>query len=147
MNLTTTHFLLAAEEEKKLLQESSATIPASLSGDGSFWDGANLMGILNTIGGTWAQIEQARNGQPVYVKNAQGSTEDIAPTLRNNFEAQANQLQMSVENLAQTMRLQIQQQIQQNQNPPPKKDNTLLYVGIGAGVLGFLGIIYVITKK
>ncbi|CAM1344201.1 conserved hypothetical protein [Tenacibaculum amylolyticum] len=146
MNLTTTHFLLAAEEEEKLMQESSATMPYDASLGGFFQD-TTLMGLLNTIGGTWAQIEQARNGQPVYVKNAQGSTEDIAPTLRNNFEAQASQLQMSVENLAQTMRLQIQQQIQQNQNPPPKKDNTLLYVGIGAGVLGFLGIIYVITKK
>lgn len=45
MDLIKTHFLLAEKSEQDIRYSGG------LHGDGSFWDGANLMGILNTIGG------------------------------------------------------------------------------------------------
>lgn len=139
MDLIKTHLLLGQEDEQQLEKDSYLTVPTSLHG---FWDGANLMGILNTIGGTWAQIEQAKNGKPVYVQSANGKQQDIAPLLLRKLEEQAKAQQTSVDNLMKMMQMQMQSQQQ-----PPKKDNTLLYVGIGAGVLVLLGGIYVITKK
>jgi len=143
MDLIQTHFLLAEEQEQKTRRdEYLQQLGNGLHGDGSFWDGANLMGILNTIGGTWAQIEQAKNGQPVYVQNANGGQQNIAPQLLAKLEQQAQANQTSVENLVRVMELQFRNQ------PPPKKDNTLLYLGIGtAGVLAFGTIIYLISKK
>lgn len=143
MNLIKTHLLLAQNEEAKELQRHALPTYTHTPHDSSlngFWDGANLMGILNTVGGTWSQIEQARNGKPVYVKQANGQTQDIAPMLIAKLEQQAKSQQTSVDNLMKMMQLQMQQQ-------PPKKDNTLLYVGIGAGALALLGGIYIITKK
>ncbi|WP_299833761.1 hypothetical protein [uncultured Tenacibaculum sp.] len=143
MDLVKTHFLIAQEEEQKIQRDRY--IPQAhigLNGDGSFWDGANLMGILNTIGGTWTQIEQAKNGKPVYVQNANGGQQNIAPQLLAKLEQQAQANQTSVENLVRVMELQFRNQ------PPPKKNNTLLYLGIGtAGVLAFGTIIYLISKK
>lgn len=140
MNLIKTHLLLAQEDEQQL--EKQHFLSASNHSLNGFWDGANLMGILNTIGGTWAQIEQAKNGKPVYVQNANGQQQNIAPLLLKKLEEQAKAQQTSVDNLMKMMQMQMQAQQEQ-----PKKDNTLLYVGIGAGVLVLLGGIYVITKK
>lgn len=143
MDLIKTHLLLGQEEEAKELQKrrlpTYTQTPYNTSLNG-FWDGANLMGIINTVGGTWSQIEQARNGQPVYVKQANGQTQNIAPRLLERLEEQAKAQQMSVDNLVEVIKMQQQQ--------PPKKDNTLLYVGIGATALVLtLGGIYVMTKK
>lgn len=139
MDLVKTHLLLAQEQEKQLERQHFLSNTNSLNG---FWDGANFMGILNTIGGTWSQIEQAKNGQPVYVQNPNGEQQNIAPILLKKLEEQAKAQQTSVDNLMKMMQMQMQAQQEQ-----PKKDNTLLYVGIGAGVLVLLGGIYVITKK
>lgn len=144
MNLVQTHLLLGQESEKELRQESIYTglpVDTGLNGDGKFWDGANLMGIINTIGGTWSQIEQARNGKPVYVQGTNGAKQDIAPMLMAKLEQQAQAQQTSSDNLFKAIQLQIQSQ----QEKP--KDNTLLYVGLGAGALVLLGGIYMITKK
>ena len=136
MNLMKTHFLLAQENEQNIKGSRG------LHGDGSFWDGANLMGILNTIGGTWTQIEQAKNGKPVYVQNASGGQQDIAPQLLAKLEEQAQSQQTSVDNLMRMMELQFKA------NQEPKKDNTLLYIGLGtAGVVAVGTIIYLISKK
>jgi len=145
MNLLKTHLLLGQENEQQLRQESMQTkfpINTGLNGDGKFWDGANLMGIINTIGGTWSQIEQARNGKPVYVQGANGGKQDIAPMLMAKLEQQAQTQQTSSDNLFKAIQLQIQSQ--QDQKP---KDNTLLYVGIGAGALVLLTGVYMMTKK
>ena len=137
MNLMKTHFLLAQESEQNIKGSGG------LHGDGSFWDGANLMGILNTIGGTWTQIEQAKNGKPVYVQNASGGQQDIAPQLLAKLEEQAQSQQTSVDNLMRMMELQFKA----NQESP-KKDKTLLYIGLGtAGVVAVGTIIYLISKK
>lgn len=137
MNLMKTHFLLAQESEQNIKGSGG------LHGDSSFWDGANLMGILNTIGGTWTQIEQAKNGKPVYVQNASGGQQDIAPQLLAKLEEQAQSQQTSVDNLMRMMELQFKA----NQESP-KKDNTLLYIGLGtAGVVAVGTIIYLISKK
>lgn len=143
MDLVKTHLLLAEADEQKIREKQyTSKTPSGLNGDGSFWDGANLMGILNTVGGTWAQIEQAKNGKPVYVQNANGGQQNIAPQLLAKLEQQAQANKTSVENLVRVMELQFKNQ------QPPKKDNTLLYLGIGtAGVLAFGTIIYLISKK
>ena len=143
MDLIKTHFLIAGEEEEKTKRNTYISQNYNgLNGDGGFWDGANLMGILNTIGGTWTQIEQAKNGKPVYVQNASGEQQNIAPQLLAKLEQQAQANRTSVENLMRVMELQFRNQ------PPPKKDNTLLYLVIGtACILAFGTIIYLITKK
>ncbi|TCP22396.1 hypothetical protein EV195_11245 [Tenacibaculum skagerrakense] len=142
MDLVKTHFLLAEQKEQEIRKKDRRQALSGLHGDGSFWDGANLMGILNTIGGTWTQIEQAKNGKPVYVQNASGGQQNIAPELLAKLEQQAAANQTSVENLMRVMELQFKNQ------SPPKKDNTLLYLGIGtAGVIAFGTIIYLISKK
>ncbi len=142
MDLVKTHFLLAEQKEQEIRKKDRRQALSGLHGDGSFWDGANLMGILNTIGGTWTQIEQAKNGKPVYVQNANGGQQNIAPELLAKLEQQAAANQTSVENLMRVMELQFKNQ------SPPKKDNTLLYLGIGtAGVIAFGTIIYLISKK
>ncbi len=142
MDLIQTHFLIAQEEEQKAQGGYLSGRQNGLNGDGSFWDGANLMGILNTIGGTWTQIEQAKNGKPVYVQNANGGQQNIAPQLLAKLEQQAQANKTSVDNLVRVMELQFRNQA------PPKKDNTLLYLGIGtASVLAFGTIIYLINKK
>ncbi|WP_125066258.1 hypothetical protein [Tenacibaculum singaporense] len=138
MNLLQTHLLLAEQEEAL---ESQALSKPQASGLHGFWDGANLMGIINTVGGTWSQIEQARNGKPVYVQQANGETKDIAPMLIAKLEQQAQAQQTSVDNLVKMMQLQLQTQ------QAPKKDNTLLYIGVGAGILVLLGGMYVMTQK
>ncbi|CAL2114128.1 conserved hypothetical protein [Tenacibaculum sp. 190130A14a] len=140
MNLLQTHLLLA-EEEEDLINNPLPTYRHS-TGLHGFWDGANLMGIINTIGGTWSQIEQARNGKPVYVQQANGETKDIAPMLIAKLEQQAQAQQTSVDNLVKVMEMHLKSQQQ-----PPKKDKTLLYVGVGAGVLVLLGGMYVLTKN
>lgn len=139
MDLIKTHLLLAEEDEKQIKKNNFLSNSNSLNG---FWDGANLMGILNTIGGTWSQIEQAKNGKPVYIKSPSGDSKDIAPLLLQKLEEQAKAQQTSVDNLMKMMQMQMQ-----NHQEKPQKDNTLLYVGISAGVLVLLGGIYVITKK
>lgn len=137
MDLIKTHYLLAHNNEQNIHQLGG------LHGDGSFWDGANLMGILNTIGGTWTQIEQAKSGKPVYVQNATGGHQDIAPQLLAKLEEQAQSQQTSVDNLMRMMELQFK-----NNQQPPKKDNTLLYIGLGtAGVFALGTVIYLIKKK
>ncbi len=145
MDLVKTHFLIAQEEEQKIQKEPySLQNPNGLHGDGSFWDGANLMGILNTIGGTWSQIEQAKNGKPVYVQNASGQMQDMSPIIDRKIKELAAAQNTTEDRLMNFLRLQHQV------NPPqaPEKDNTLLYVGIGtAGVLAFGTIIYLISKK
>ncbi|CAA0177255.1 hypothetical protein NACSLCCMFF_190053 [Tenacibaculum maritimum] len=141
MNLLQTHLLLA-EEEEDLINNPLPTYRHSTTGLHGFWDGANLMGIINTIGGTWSQIEQARNGKPVYVQQANGETKDIAPMLIAKLEQQAQAQQTSVDNLVKVMEMHLKSQQQ-----PPKKDKTLLYVGVGAGVLVLLGGMYVLTKN
>ncbi|WP_233860886.1 hypothetical protein [Tenacibaculum piscium] len=109
------------------------------SGGGSaFMQGANLMGILQTIGGTWAQIEQAKHGKQVIVGG-----KDIAPQLRNNLDQQAKANNTSSDNLMQMMMMQMMQQ----NKPAPKKDNTTLYIGLGVGALVILGAIAMMTKN
>ena len=139
-----THALLGQQQEFEL-QTTTATNAQKASNDGGFWDGVNLMGILNTIGGTWSQIEQARSGKPVYVQNPQsGTQQNIAPILLNRIEQERQQQQTSEANLMRMLQLQL---TQQSPPPPVVKDNTLKYMGIGAGVLVLLGGVYVITKK
>lgn len=144
MDLIQTHMLLAQGQEAELQQMELPPYQTGLSGDGGFWDGANLMGILNTIGGTWTQIEQAKSGKPVYVQNAGGGQQNIAPQLLAKLEQQAQAQKTSVDNLMRVMELQFKTNNQQAQ----KKDNTLLYFGIGTvGVLTLGTLIYLINKK
>lgn len=112
---------------------------ASDSGGGSkFWGGTNFMGLLSTIGGTWAQIEQAKHGKQVIVGG-----KDIAPQLRNNLEQQAKANNTSSHNLMQMMMMQMTQQ-----NKPAPKNNTALYIGLGVGGLILLtGVIFITSKK
>lgn len=135
MNFIKTHLLLAENEEIKNSKNQS------LNG---FWDGVNLMSILNTVGGTWSQIEKARNGQPVYVKGENGESKNIAPILLSKLEQQAKTQQTSVDNLVKMMQLQM---MQQNNKPKEKKDNTLIYVAIMATSVVLFGGIYLISKK
>ncbi len=144
MDLIQTHMLLAQGQEAELQQMELSPYQTGLSGDGGFWDGANLMGILNTIGGTWTQIEQAKSGKPVYVQNAGGGQQNIAPQLLAKLEQQAQAQKTSVDNLMRVMELQFKTNNQQ----ALKKDNTLLYLGIGTvGVLTLGTLIYLINKK
>lgn len=118
------------------------------SSGGGFWDGANFMGLLSTIGGTWAQIEAAKKGNQVIVKDTvTGQNTDIAPMLLQKLEEQAKANQTSVDGLMQMMQMQMLQNQQANNNKPAK-DNTALYVGLGvAGVVILGGILYMSSNK
>lgn len=87
-------------------------------------------------------MNRQKNGKPVYVQNASGGQQNIAPQLIAKLEEQAKMQQTSVDNLLRVMELQFK-----NNTEPVRKDNTLLYVGLGAGVLAFGTIIYLISKK
>ncbi|WP_370408833.1 hypothetical protein [Tenacibaculum dicentrarchi] len=108
------------------------------SGGGGLLDGLNVMNVLKLVGGTWAQIEQAKHGKQVIVGG-----KDIAPQLRNNLEQQAKANNTSSDNLMQMMMMQMMQQ----NKPAPKKDNTTLYIGLGVGALVLLGAIVMMTKN
>ncbi|MBE7690686.1 hypothetical protein [Tenacibaculum piscium] len=109
------------------------------SGGGSaFMQGANLMGILQTIGGTWAQIEQAKHGKQVIVGG-----KDIAPELRYKLEQQAKANNTSSDML---MMMMMNQMAQDKKQKEPK-DNTTLYIGLGVGALVLLGAIAMMTKN
>ena len=126
----------------------SSSTGVSTSGNGFFSD-FNLNGLLDTLlkgGMTWAQIEAAKNGKDVYVQGQNGDQkENITPILISKLESQAAAQQTTVNQMMQMM----QQQMVQNASQPPKKDNTLLYVGIGTGVLVLLGgtIMLINNKK
>ncbi|MGG8495954.1 hypothetical protein ACQY1Q_06035 [Tenacibaculum sp. TC6] len=107
-----------------------------------FFDGLNLKDLISTAGTTWAQIEQARNGQPVYVNTPGGQQQDIAPLLVSKLEQQAQQQQKSVDDMMKMLQMQMM-----NNNKPPQKDNTMLYIGLGIGAIVLLGGVYMITKK
>jgi len=106
---------------------------------GGFFSDFNLNGLLDTLlkgGMTWAQIEAAKNGKDVYVQGqGGGQKENITPILISKLQEQAAANQTSVNQMMQIM----QQQLAQNNNVPAKKDNTLLYVGIGVGFLVLVG--------
>ncbi|WP_299134579.1 hypothetical protein [uncultured Tenacibaculum sp.] len=117
--------------------------PAPTNGMNGFFDGLNLKDLISTAGTTWAQIEQARNGQPVYVQGSNGQQQNIAPLLVSKLEAQAKQQQTSVDNMIKMLQMQMQAQAENNK----PKDNTLKYIAIGAGVLVLFGGVYLITRK
>ncbi len=106
-------------------------------------DGLNLMDIIKTGAATYVQVEQAKNGQPVYVNTPQGGKQDIGPILMSKLEQQAQQQQTSVNNMMQM----LQMQMQANQNQQKPKDNTMLYVGIGVAALVVIGGAFILTKK
>ncbi|SOS48920.1 conserved hypothetical protein [Tenacibaculum dicentrarchi] len=116
------------------------------SGGGSqFWGGTNFMGLLNTIGGTWAQIEQAKHGNKVIVKDSSGKSKDIAPQLLQKLNQQASANNTSSNQMFQMMQMQMMKQMQ---TPPPPKNNTALYIGLGVGGLILLtGVIFITTSK
>lgn len=115
------------------------------SNDDGFFSGTNLMGLLQTIGGTWAQIESAKAGKPVVVQSANGQQQDIAPMLMQKLEEQAKANNTSANNLMQMMQMQI---LQNNaEKDPPKKDNTALYIGIGVGAIVLIGGMIFLTQK
>ncbi|SED21839.1 hypothetical protein SAMN04489761_4661 [Tenacibaculum sp. MAR_2009_124] len=109
-----------------------------------FFDGLNLKDLISTAGTTWAQVEQARNGQPVYVNTPQGGQQDISPLLVSKLEQQAQQQQTSVDNMMKMMQMQMQQA---SQNKPQPKSNTKLYIALGVGAIVVLGGAYMLTKK
>lgn len=119
----------------------SSTSTTTTSSGGGFFSDFNLNGLLDTLlkgGMTWAQIEAAKNGKDVYVQGQGGQKENITPMLIAKMEKQAAAQQTTVNQMMQMM----QAQMAQNINGKPKedpKDNTLLYVGIGAGVLVLVG--------
>lgn len=116
---------------------SNTGISVPTSG-GGFFDGFNLNGLLDTLlkgGMTWAQIEAAKNGKDVYVQSAGGSKENVTPILISKLQEQAAAQQTSVNQMMQIM----QAQLNQNQKPE-KKDNTILYVTGGIGLLLLVGI-------
>ncbi|MCD8425754.1 hypothetical protein LNI98_10625 [Tenacibaculum dicentrarchi] len=119
---------------------------ASDSGGGSkFWGGTNFMGLLSTIGGTWAQIEQAKHGKKVIVKDAGGNSQNIAPQLLQKLDQQAKANNTSSNQMFQMMQMQMMKQMQ---TPPPPKNNTALYIGLGVGGLILLtGVIFITSKK
>lgn len=121
-----------------------ADAPTSSAG-GGFFAGTNLMSLLGTIGGTWAQIEAAKKGQQVIVKDSSGATRDIAPELMQKLEQQAQANQTSVDNMMKMMQMQIMQA--QQEKAKPKKDNTALYIGGGVAALVLLGGIYYVTQS
>lgn len=118
------------------------------SGGGSqFWGGTNFMGLLNTIGGTWAQIEQAKHGNKVIVKDSSGKSKDIAPQLLQKLNQQASANNTSSNQMFQMMQMQMMKQMQTQQQQQPK-DNTALYIGLGVGGLILLtGVIFITSKK
>lgn len=123
---------------------NTPTIKTTSSG-GGFFSGTNFMSLLSTIGGTWAQIEAAKNGQQVIVKDSSGNTKDIAPMLMQKLEKQAQANQTSVDSLMQMMQMQMLKE--QQQNSKPKKDNTALYVGLGVGAIVLLGGVFLVTQN
>lgn len=114
---------------------------AALNG---FLDGLNLKELLEMAGTTVVQLQQAKNGQPVYVNAPNGQQQNITPILMSKLEEQAQRQQTSVDNMIKMMQMQM---MNNNNNKPPQKDNTLLYVGLGAGALVLIGGIYFLTKK
>lgn len=119
---------------------------APTSSGGGFLKGTNLMGLLSTIGGTWAQIEAAKSGRKVIVQDGSGSSKDISNELMQKLDQQAKANKTSVDGLMQMMQMQMLKDSQDK--PNPVKDNTALYVGLGVGALVLLGgIVYVTQKK
>ncbi|MCD8405792.1 hypothetical protein [Tenacibaculum dicentrarchi] len=108
------------------------------SGGGGLLDGLNVMNVLKLVGGTWAQIEQAKHGKQVIVGG-----KDIAPQLRNNLEQQAKANNTSSDMLM----MMIMNQMAQNNKQKQPKDNTTLYIGLGVGALVLLGAIVMMTKN
>ncbi len=123
----------------------TTTSATTTTSGGGFFAGTNFMGLLNTIGGTWAQIEAAKKGQQVIVKDSSGNTRDIAPELMQKLEQQAQANQTSVDSLMQMMQMQMVQNQQEKQ--ASKKDNTALYVGLGVGALVLVGGIFLVTQN
>lgn len=122
-----------------------APASSSSSGGGGFFGGVNLMGLLSTIGGTWAQIEAAKSGKQVIVKDSTGGSKDIAPELMQKLQQQAQANQLSTDKFMQMMQMQMMQQ--QQDKSAPKKGNTALYVGLGVGALVLVGGIFYATSN
>lgn len=116
---------------------ASNTVVTTTSG-GGFFEGFNLNGLLDTLlkgGMTWAQIEAAKNGKDVYVQGEGGSKENVTPILISKLQEQAAAQQTSVNQMMKIMQAQLNQN-----NKPEKKDNTILYVTGGIGLLLLVGI-------
>ncbi len=119
---------------------------SSSSSGGGFFSNITLNGLLGTLlkgGATWAQIEAAKNGKNVYVQGSGGQKENITPMLISKLEEQAKAQQTTVNSLMTMM----QAQMVNNNKPKEKKDNTLMYVGIGVGTIALGAIVYMITNK
>ncbi|WP_299835517.1 hypothetical protein [uncultured Tenacibaculum sp.] len=116
---------------------------------GGFFDGFNLNGLLDNLlkgGMTWAQIEAAKNGKDVYVQGDGGQKENISPILVSKLQEMSAEQNKTTNEILKMM--QIQMLGQNNNQPDDNKDNTLMYVGIGAGVLILLGgVIYLASNN
>lgn len=123
---------------------TSTSTTTTESGNGGFFSGFNINTLLDTVikgGATWAQIEQAKNGKPLFVKDNEGNTQDITPTLISKLNETSSNNNLSVTDMLALLKSQS--------TPPETKDNTLVYVSIGAGtlVLGTLAFLIMNSNK
>ncbi|WP_299673273.1 hypothetical protein [uncultured Tenacibaculum sp.] len=116
---------------------------------GGFFDGFNLNGLLDNLlkgGMTWAQIEAAKNGKDIYVQGDGGQKENISPILISKLQEMSAEQNKTTNEILKMM--QIQMLGQNNNKPDENKDNTLMYIGIGTGVLVLLGgVIYLASNN
>ncbi len=118
----------------------------STSGGGFFKD-FNLNGLLDTLlkgGATWAQIEAAKNGAPVYVQGSNGSMENVTPELRAKLEAESDARNKSLNDILELQKMQL---LNNNAQKPDKKDNTILYIAGGVGLLFIAGIAVMVANS
>lgn len=106
----------------------------------SFWDGANLMGVLGILGASAPQVISAIKGDKVIV-DGKDITSEIVATVQN----EASSANTSVDEILKILALNNSNNSNNDDTP---KDNTILYVAGGVGVVVLaLGFMYVSKSK
>lgn len=108
--------------------------------------GGALAMLLQNAGGI-AQIIGAVNGNGrLEIPVAGGGTKDVTNEVKTEVQKLANQNNKSVEQMLQLMFWQLQKE-KKEEPKKEEKDNSLLYVGIGLGVLALVGVGFVVIKN
>ncbi|WP_271406973.1 hypothetical protein [Tenacibaculum soleae] len=117
-------------------------------GGGNKFESTMVGGVLGTLlsnGGNIAQIISAVNGNAPTMQDPKGNTHDITAVRAEIAKISAEKNQ-DMNTVLQMMVAQLNKEKNETP-PPPPKDNTALYIGLGVGALVLLGGVFYITNS